>query len=165
MPSMLAGNSPHIASGSTLPGLWTFANHLLRGLVTLGKDGLEELLSFRGEFHPVFVSVALNGGQKVVEVSVGPWPKRFGDTIDDVRDWFLIRLYARKAEAAPTFVTEIDLQPQRPLDGDLPVAESCVGKDLRLLGFLESSETCRRCVGCRRRRARSFSCRGFCAVA
>ncbi len=126
-----------LRAGSTFPALWTSRNHFLRCLVTLGEDGLEEFLSFRGEFHPVFVSVALNGGQKIVEVSVRPWPKRFGYTIHDVRDWFLIRLYARKAEAAPAFVTEIYLQAQRPLDGDLPVAERFVRKDLRLLGLLE----------------------------
>ena len=88
----------------------------------------------------MLVSVALDCGEEGVEVSVRPWPKRFGYTIHDVGDWLLIRLYAGTAEGAPTFVTEIDLQAQRPFDRHLPIAEGGVRKDFRLLGFLEREE-------------------------
>src|SRR5207248_133343 len=45
-----------------------------------------------------------------------------------------------EAERLDCTVCELAVKPKRTLDGDLPVAEGLVGKDLRLWGFFESKE-------------------------
>lgn len=118
-------------------GLVNFLDDGLGVLVAHRERVLQELEPLCGELH----TRLLEQLEELIKVGVRPRAELWSNTVYEIGERLLSRLRTGSAERRPSLVSQFEAQPERTLDGKLPISERLVSKNLRLLRLLESEKS------------------------